>query len=156
MLMPIVYFFIFISILIIPILLFAEEFSRDIENPFGFNIKTLIFIFFCAFIFFILILRICILPFTYSYFEKKTNNVCLKNFICNLKNNYFYRLLMLIIVEVPFLLLVLKANTVHIPAYKEQIELHIILTSSCDLLGCYLVLFLWWDIQKLIKKYMSK
>lgn len=118
-----------------------------------FNIKTLILIFLCISIFILFVLRICILPFLYEYIEKKSYNLRLKNFIYNLKHNYLYRLLMLTIVEIPFLILVLHANTVHFPPYKEYIELHVILTCTCDLLGCYIALFLWWDIQKLIRKY---
>ena len=155
-LMPIAYCFIFILTLIVPLLLFLDEFSQDIENPLGLNIKTLVFLFFCIFIMFLFILRILILPFLYGYFEKKTCNIRLKNFINNLKHNYLYRLLILIIVEIPFLLLVLKANTVHYPPYMECIELHVLLTCTCDLLGCYLALFLWWDIQKFIKKIKNK
>lgn len=155
-LMPIMYFFIFISTLIVPLLLFLNELSQDIENPLGLNIKTLVFIFFCIFIILLFILRILILPFLYEYFEKKTCNMRLKNFIHNLKHNYLYRLLILIIVEIPFLLLVLNANTVHYPPYWERIELHALLTCTFDLLGCYLVLFLWWDIQKFIKKFKNK
>ena len=155
-LMPIVYCFIFISTLIVPLLLFLNEFSQDIENPLGLNIKTFVFIFFCIFIMFLFILRLCILPCVYGYFEKKSNNIRLKNFIHNLKHNYLYRLLILIIIEIPFLILVLRANTVHYPPYLERIELHALLTCTCDLLGCYLVLFLWWDIQKFIKKIKNK
>ena len=155
-LMPVVYFFISIATLIVPILLFLDEFSQDIENPLGLNIKTFVFIFVCIFIMFLFILRMCILPCVYGYFEKKSNNIRLKNFIHNLKYNYLYRLLILIIIEIPFLILVLNANTVHNPPYREYIELHVILTCTCDLLGCYLVLFLWWDIQKFIKKIKNK
>ena len=147
-LMPIMYLLIFLGCGIMLFELAPEE-------NFLFNIKTALFIFVCLMIFLIFILRLSILPFLYSYFEKNSKNNILKIFILNLKNNIWYRLCTLIIVEIPFLLLILNSYTVHIQKYKDYITLHAILTCTCDLLSCYIVLFLWWDIQKLINKLHS-
>ena len=155
-LMPIVYFFIFLTAMAVPLVLFANEFANDIYNPFGINFKTLIFIVICIFYFTIFVLRVCILPYWYYLVEKKSQSNILKNFIYNLKNNIWYRLLMLIVVEIPILILVIYATYDTIPQYKDFLPLLFTGLITYDLLGCYFVLFIWWDIQKLIKKYKNK
>lgn len=93
----------------------------------------------------------------YNALENNVNNLENSADFSNLaKNNIWYRLCTLIIVEIPFLLLILNSYTVHIQKYKDYITLHAILTCTCDLLSCYIVLFLWWDIQKLINKFYKK
>lgn len=153
-LMPIMYFLVFISFLFALFESLIWAIGTDFDKP-EINIKILVFIIVCLLYFIIFILRLCILPILYSYFEKTSKNNFLKTFILNLKNNTWYRICMLIIVEIPFLLLILNSYTVHIPRYKDYITLHAILTCSCDLLSCYIVLFLWWDIQKLINKFRN-
>jgi len=152
--MPIMYFFVFISFLFALFESLTWAIGTDFDKP-EINIKILVFIIICLLYFIIFILRICILPYWYFIIEKKSCSIFLKNIIFNLKNNIWYRLCTLIIVEIPFLLLVLNSYTVHIQKYKDYITLHAILTSTCDLLSCYIVLFLWWDIQKLINKFRN-
>lgn len=153
--MPIVYFFIFISSLFAILYLLIWAIDNDLDNP-KINIKILVVIIVCLLYFMIFILRLCILPYWYLIIEKKSQNIILKNFINNLKHNIWYRLVVLIVVEIPFLFLIFLTTHNTIPPYKDFFPLLLTLPFVCDLLGCYLALFLWWDIQKLITKHKNE
>ncbi|MBR1425039.1 hypothetical protein IJ579_05710 [bacterium] len=153
--MPIVYFCIFISFLFALLYSLTWAVGDDFDNP-EINLKILVFIIICLVYFALFVLRICILPYWYSIIEEKSKSIKLKKNINNLKHNIWYRLALVIVLELPFILILICLTHNTIPKYKDLLSLFFTIPFVCDLLGCYVVLFLWWDLQKLIKKHKEK
>ncbi len=130
-----------------------------------FNINELVYYweyFFLDFIyFFFLVLRFFLLPFTYNFLEKKSQNEIVKNFIYKLKNNKKARYSILLISEILFVFFYvfykfIFNNMPNLFAYDIKylnsiICIHIQFTLFSDLLGSYLVLFLWWKFKGELK-----
>jgi len=87
------------------------------------------------------ILAKIVLPIIYYFLENKSNNNLVKKIIITMKTNWKYRLITLIVVSLfPF------SNT------NKNAFSFINIQFVCSGSISFLILFLWWDIQKFIKK----
>ena len=113
---------------------------------------------------FLPLMRLISLPVLYSQLEKKSKNVYIKKFINNLKCNNFFRIRLLFLaaispmISIIYFILSNRNEYIYEP-FKIIIEcfiFEIALILLFDIFGSYLILFLYWDIQKLIKKIKNK
>ena len=91
------------------------------------------------------IVKCTILPIVYSYFERNSKNVIVKTFICNLKNNWKWRIGVLVLAMLlPFNIYQNTNNDL-----VQIVLLHIFVMSF---FVSYLTLYLWWDVKNLVTK----
>ena len=91
------------------------------------------------------ILAKIVLPIIYYFLENKSNNNLVKKIIITMKTKWKYRLITLIVVSLfPF------SNT------NKNAFSFINIQFVCSGFISFLILFLWWDIQKFIKKIKNK
>lgn len=82
-----------------------------------------------------------LLPIIYHFLENKSKNYLVQKIISELKTNWKYRLITLIIVSIcPF------------SKISKNVLSFINVQIFCSGFISFLILFLWWDIQKLIKR----
>ncbi len=137
------------------LLLFDDTKFRFIEVLFGGYLLA-----FLDFVFVIFVgLRFCILPVTYNFLEKKSKNNIIKKIIYNLKNNRKVRYITLIVSELPFLSFYIAGSYYRFMAYVDVpteimdfLVIQACITLFADLLGCYIVLFLWWKFADIYKQ----
>lgn len=101
----------------------------------------------------ILIMKFLYLPILYSLLGKYSKNKIVKSFIYNLKNNKKFRIKVLVLVSIPTIILSFRQAGYDefwsdIMAFTNTF---IIQFTFIDLLGSYVVLFLWWWIRGELK-----
>lgn len=129
--------------LLLIILLLTSVFICSIFN---YNDRDAIFVFLTIILFILSYSIRCItLPIVYSYLEKNAKNINIIKFINKIKSDYLWRTIILLISAlIPFSIYnVTNTNP------KLILLLHLFLFSYFI---SYATLFIWWDIQKFIKK----
>lgn len=146
-LIPVTYAFLGLHALLLMFLpeLFTNEYFITSESSTLYNIGMII-----GFIvaFGICSTRLLILPVFYSKFEKYSKSKLVQIFISNLKSNCKYQVLTLFIVELPLILyFLLTVDSIGLERFIECLYYLLFAFVCFDLLGCYVVLFLWWKIK---------
>ena len=133
--------------LLLIILLLTSVF---ICSLFNYNDRETIFVFIVILLLILsYIIRSAALPIVYSYLEKNSKNTNIIKFINKIKSNYLWRTIILLISAlIPFSIYnVTNTNP------KLILLLHLFLFSYFI---SYATLYIWWDIQKFIKKIKNK
>jgi len=108
----------------------------------------------------ILSLRCLVLPVLYSNIQKKSKNQKVVKLINNLNTNIKYRIFAITSIFFIELFAVIILTYIFFPA-KDISIIELILINygiifiSADLLLCYIILFLWWDIKSLLSKHKN-
>ena len=102
----------------------------------------------CIIIFLIVlsyIVKCTILPIVYSYFERNSNNVIVKTFIYNLKDNWKWRIGVLV-------LTMLLPFNIYQNTHNDLIQIIFLQIFVMSFFVSYLTLYLWWDVKNLVTK----
>ena len=89
-----------------------------------------------------LLLKLLVLPIFYNMLETRSKNVKIVKFIKNLKTKFRMKFLILFVSIIPFLIfnMLTKPNDI--------LFSFLVLCIISGLFGSYLVLFLWWEVEK--------
>lgn len=130
-------FSIFLIILIVLIGDIIYEYHQDSIPEW---LVYFVFVIVCFVIFIVILLRLLLLPFLYKYFEKYSNEKVVLDFVHNLKSSWKWK------VSILFLTLLSPLFSCE-NNFKHFCEL-ILFTQFPS----YIILFLWWWIEDLIKR----
>ena len=122
--------------------IFLEKYYYDFNNTYDDIIFAYVYNFLIILIISILLLKLLVLPIFYNMLETRSKNVKIVKFIKNLKTKFRMKLLILFVSIIPFLIfnMLTKPNDI--------LFSFLVLCIISGLFGSYLVLFLWWEVEK--------
>lgn len=131
---------------------FLEKYYHDFNNIYDDIIFAYVDNFLTILIILILLLKLLVLPIFYNMLETRSKNVRIIKFIKNLKSKFGTKLLVLFLSIIPFLIW----NKLNYSLFKKEVWFNfLVFCIISGLFGSYLILFLFWEVEKWWRRYGS-